>query len=103
MMSLDSRIIHYRLLSHAGLGTTELRVFAPGPRVGYVDNEADFVRLCRIAEPHVPGIYVGVQSRPLHLFDLANAALVAREACKNLRLRQENRKNNITNPNKKEV
>lgn len=71
MMSLDPRIVHYRLLLHAGLGATELRVFAPSPRVGYVNNEADFVRLCRIAELYVPGLYVGVQPRPLNLFDLA--------------------------------
>lgn len=70
-MTLDLRIMHYRLLSHAGLGVTELRVFTPGPRVAYADNEADLVRLCKIAEPHVPGLYVGVQPRPPHLFDKA--------------------------------
>ncbi len=70
-MSLDPRIMHYRLLSHAGLGVTELRLFAPGPRVGYVDNEADFIRLCDMAEPYVQGTYVGVQPRPPHLFDKA--------------------------------
>ena len=62
---------HLRLLGHEGLGVTELRVFDPVPLVAYVDNEDDAVRLALEMEGKTSGIYVGVQPRPLELFDKA--------------------------------
>lgn len=63
---------HLALLGHEGLGVTELRVFGGGPaRVAYADNPDDVVRLCRQVDGKVLGVYVGVQPRPAHLFDLA--------------------------------
>jgi hypothetical protein len=59
------------LLGHDELGVTELRVFDPWPQVAYADNEDDVVRLCRQMEGRTAGLYVGVQPRPAHLFDLA--------------------------------
>jgi hypothetical protein len=61
---------HLRLLAHQSLGVTELRTFHP-PMVAYVDNEDDFVGLCLEMEGKTSGIYVGVQPRPLWLFDKA--------------------------------
>jgi hypothetical protein len=62
---------HLRMLGHAGFGVTELRVFDPIPLVVYADNEADAVRLSLEMEGKTSGIYVGIQPRPVPLFDLA--------------------------------
>ncbi len=62
---------HYQLLGHQGYGVSELRIFDPKPRVAYVDNEEDVVRLVLEMEGRTSGIYIGVQPRPPHLFDLA--------------------------------
>ena len=63
--------LHYRLLGHTGYGVTELRTFDGMPMVAYADNEDDMAHLCRRMDGKVAGIYVGVQPRPLHLFDTA--------------------------------
>ena len=65
------------LLGHDSLGVTELRVFDPRPQVAYADSEDDVVRLCREMEGKASGLYVGVQPRPAHLFDLAPNRWVA--------------------------
>lgn len=62
---------HIRLLGHRDLGITELRVFDPRPCVAYADNEDDIVRLCLEKNRKTSGIYIGVQPRPLWLFDKA--------------------------------
>lgn len=67
---LDMRM-HFALLGHDTLGVTELRVFDPSPQVAYADSADVVVRLCREIDGRTSGIYVGVQPRPAHLFDLA--------------------------------
>jgi len=71
----DKKVIrqHMKLLAHQGHGVTEFRVFKSpkGPMVAYADNEDDGVRLCLAMADMAPGIYVGVQPRPLILFDQA--------------------------------
>ncbi len=62
---------HLDILGHAGLGVTELRVFDPLPQVAYADNPRDTVELCLQVDGKTTGIYIGVQPRPAHLFDLA--------------------------------
>jgi hypothetical protein len=62
---------HVQLLGHSHYGVTELRTFEPRPIVAYVDNENDIVRLATELDKKVPGIYVGVQPRPLDLFNEA--------------------------------
>ena len=62
---------HIRLLGHQGLGVTELRVFKPRPQVAYVDNINDAVRLVQEMVGYAHGVYIGVQPRPLRLFDKA--------------------------------
>lgn len=62
---------HVRLLGHSGCGVTELRTFDTRPMVAYCDNEKDVIRLCEAMNGQVSGIYVGVQPRPLELFDKA--------------------------------
>ncbi len=62
---------HILLLGHEGHGVTELRTFEPIPLVAYIDNVDDAVRLCQQVSEKCSGIYVGVQPRPAHLFDLA--------------------------------
>lgn len=62
---------HVQLLGHSNYGVTELRTFEPKPRVAYADNENDIVRLATELDKKVPGIYVGIQPRPLDLFDKA--------------------------------
>lgn len=62
---------HIRLLGHNGCGVTELRIFKPRPMVAYAENKEDVIRLSSQMDGQVPGIYVGVQSRPLVLFDKA--------------------------------
>lgn len=62
---------HIDLLGHKGLGMTELRTFDPIPRVAYIDNEDDAVRLVFEMEGKTSGIYIGVQPRPPELFDKA--------------------------------
>ena len=74
---------HLQLLGHKGLGVTELRTFDPIPMVAYVDNEDDAVRLCSQMEGKTSGIYVGVQPRPAHLFDLAPNRWVRARSGKN--------------------
>jgi hypothetical protein len=63
--------VHFRILGHCGYGITELRTFDGVPMVAYVDNEEDAVRLCRQMEGKKTGIYIGVQPRPLYLFEQA--------------------------------
>jgi hypothetical protein len=63
--------MHLALLGHDTLGVTELRVFDPLPKVAYVDSAEAVVRLCREMDGITSGVYVGVQPRPAHLFDLA--------------------------------
>lgn len=62
---------HVDLLGHDKLGVTELRVFDPLPRVAYADSADAVVRLGREMDNKTSGVYVGVQPRPAHLFDLA--------------------------------
>jgi hypothetical protein len=62
---------HLDLLGHDRLGVTELRVFDPLPHVAYAESTDVVVRLCREMDGRTFGIYVGVQPRPAHLFDLA--------------------------------
>jgi len=63
--------MHLALLGHDTLGVTELRVFDPLPHVAYADSAEAVVRLCREMGGRTSGVYVGVQPRPAHLFDLA--------------------------------
>jgi len=63
--------LHCGLLGHEGLGVTELRVFTARPQVAYADSVDVIIQLCREIEPKRSGIYIGVQPRPAHLFDLA--------------------------------
>lgn len=62
---------HVRLLGHSHYGITELRTFEPGPLVAYADSEDNLVRLAMELDGKVSGIYIGVQPRPLDLFDKA--------------------------------
>lgn len=73
---------HLQLLGHKGLGVTELRTFDPIPMVAYLDNE-DAIRRCMEMEGKTSGVYVGVQPRPAHLFDLAPNRWVNARAGKN--------------------
>ena len=59
------------LLGHEGLGVTELRAFDPFPQVAYADNPDAVTGLCVKMDGKATGVYVGVQPRPAHLFDLA--------------------------------
>lgn len=60
---------HLQLLGHNGYGATELRVFDPKPMVAYIDNDDDAIRLVADVQRTAKGIYIGVQPRPLFLFD----------------------------------
>ena len=60
---------HLGLLGHRGYGVTELRTFDDRPLVAYADNELSVLRLCRRVGMRVSGIYIGVQPRPVDLFD----------------------------------
>jgi hypothetical protein len=71
LQSTDAVVMHLQLLGHNNYGVTELRVFEPIPMVAYADSEDDAVRLALEMEGKTTGIYVGVQPRPVHLFDLA--------------------------------
>jgi hypothetical protein len=71
LQSTDAIVMHLQLLGHNNYGVTELRIFEPIPMVAYADNEDDAVRLVFEMEGRTSGIYVGVQPRPVHLFDLA--------------------------------
>lgn len=62
---------HLDLLGHEALGVTELRVFDPLPRVAYADSTDAAADLCLEMDGKPTGVYVGVQPRPAHLFDLA--------------------------------
>lgn len=73
-MSTDSKIEmcqHIQLLGHSQYGVTELRTFEPRPMVAYAEYENDIVRLATELDGKVPGIYVGVQPRPLDFFEKA--------------------------------
>jgi len=70
-LETDAIRTHLRLLGHKGFGVTELRIFDPVPMVAYADNEDDAVRLILEMVGKTTGIYIGVQPRPPHLFDLA--------------------------------
>lgn len=73
-MTTDSNINirqHIQLLGHSHYGVTELRTFEPRPMVAYADNKNDVVRLATELDKKVPGIYIGIQPRPLDLFDEA--------------------------------
>lgn len=63
--------MHLDILGHANHGVTELRAFDPVPQVAYADCTDAVVSLCRQMDGKASGIYVGVQPRPVHLFDLA--------------------------------
>ena len=63
--------LHRRLLGHAGCGVTELRIFEPKPLVAYPDSEEATVQLAFEQEDNTSGVYIGVQPRPLFLFDNA--------------------------------
>lgn len=69
--SVEAICTHIKVLGHEGLGVTELRIFDPVPMVAYVDNEDDFIHLCLEMDGKSAGVFVGVQPRPLWLFDLA--------------------------------
>lgn len=62
---------HLQLLGHSGCGVSELRTFDRKPMVAYADSAESVVRLCNKMDGRVSGIYVGVQPRPLGLFDKA--------------------------------
>ena len=62
---------HRRLLGHDGYGVTELRTFDPKPLVAYTDNDEVTVLLALERNGSTSGIYIGVQPRPLELFDKA--------------------------------
>jgi len=79
----DVTKMHLRLLGHQDLGPTEFLVFDPVPLVAYSDNEDDAVRLCLEMDGKTPGIYVGAQPGPAHLFDLAPNRWVRARAGKN--------------------
>jgi hypothetical protein len=71
LQSRDAIVMHLRILGHKNYGITELRIFDPVPMVAYADNEEDAVRLVFKMEGKTSGIYIGVQPRPLYLFDFA--------------------------------
>ena len=71
MFDTNAIRMQFRLLGHKGYGVTELRIFDPIPMVAYADNEDDAVRLVMEMAGKTIGIYVGVQPRPLVLFDKA--------------------------------
>lgn len=62
--------MHLDILGHASHGVTELRLFDPFAQVAYVDSPQAVINLCRQMDDKAAGIYVGVQPRPVHLFDL---------------------------------
>ena len=73
---------HLNVLGHTGLGVTELRVFDPKPQVAYVDHPDHAVHLCRQLAGTTSGLYVGVQPRPLYLFEkAANQWMPAKGRC----------------------
>jgi|GEM_PF-733577 len=62
---------HLDILGHTSHGVTELRLFDPFAQVAYADSPKAVVDLCDKMDGKTTGIYVGVQPRPVHLFDLA--------------------------------
>lgn len=62
---------HLQMLGHSRCGVSELRTFDGKPMVAYADNAETVVQLCNEMDGRVSGIYVGVQPRPLGLFDKA--------------------------------
>ena len=63
--------LHRLILGHDRCGVAELRTFDEKPLVAYADSEDDIVRLAMELDGKVSGIYIGVQPRPLALFDKA--------------------------------
>jgi hypothetical protein len=64
--------LHVVFLGHDRLGVMELRALAGGCAwVAYADSASAVVELCRQKDGQVSGLYIGVQPRPAHLFDLA--------------------------------
>ena len=63
--------MHINLLGHKDLGVTELRVFDPVAQVAYADDTDNVVQLAMQMDGKTTGIYVGVQPRPLRLYDFA--------------------------------
>ena len=71
-MKFEDQIVqHLKLLDHKGFGVTELRILNPRPTVAYADSIEAVVRLCREMYDQASGFYIGVQPRPLGLFDKA--------------------------------
>jgi hypothetical protein len=66
----DAIRLHRRLLGHEGFGVTELRIINPNTYVAYTDNDEATVQLA-LKAGKAPGIYIGVQPRPLEFFDHA--------------------------------
>ena len=62
---------HMQLLGHTGFGVTELRAFEPTPLVAYADSDNSVVKLATELDGKTSGIYIGVQPRPLELFENA--------------------------------
>ena len=62
---------HVQLLGHSGFGVTELRAFEPTPLVAYADSDINVVKLANELDGKTLGVYVGVQPRPLELFENA--------------------------------
>jgi len=62
---------HLRLLGHPGFGVTELRIFRPQSQAAYADSGQAVVKLASEAPENALGIYIGIQPRPLELFDKA--------------------------------
>jgi hypothetical protein len=59
------------LLGHRNFGVTELMMLGLKTRVAYVDNPKNAVQLVKQVQHCAHGIYIGVQPRPLWLFDKA--------------------------------
>jgi hypothetical protein len=73
-MTTDSNIEicqHVQVLGHSDYGVAELRTFEPRPMVAYADSEDGIVELAMTLDGKVAGLYIGVQPRPLDLFDKA--------------------------------
>ena len=70
-LETDAIRMHLWILGHKNYGVIELRIFDPVPMVAYADNEDDAVRMILEMEGKTSGIFIGVQPRPLKLFDNA--------------------------------
>jgi len=67
----DEIYLHWQLLGHEGHGLSELRVFDPVAMVAYADNAEAVTRLALEMDGKAPGVYIGVQPRPLEFFESA--------------------------------